>query len=245
MLERSDARLADTTVFAATGKVGDPAFDNLAAADKDIINRTFANFGKALAAYVRSLNSRNARFDRFVAGVRSALTSSEIHGFQLFVSKACVTCHAGPNFADDKFHALGVPQTGLHVPAADLGRNQDVTPLLASPFNADGVYSDNRTSGKLANLAQTEAQKGQFRTKSLRNVAQAGPFMHAGQLASLDDVIGLYAGGGGDVGTTGIVKDPLIVPLTLTTQDQAELVAFLGTLTGESLPVALIVDTSK
>ncbi len=240
-----DARLADTTVFAATGKVGDAAFDSLAAADKDIINRIFANYGKAIAAYVRTLNSRNARFDRFVAGDRSALTASELHGFQLFVAKACVTCHSGPNFSDDKFHALAVPQTGVHVPAADLGRNADVPALLASPFNVDGVYSDNRSTGKLTGLAQIDAQKGQFRTKSLRNVSEAGPFMHAGQLATLDDVITFYATGGGDVGTTGIVKDPLIVPLTLTTQDKADLVAFLGTLTGEALPVASLVDTSK
>ena len=240
-----DARLADATVFAATGKVGDAAFDNLVVADKDVINRIFANYGKAIAAYVRTLNSRNARFDRFVAGERTALTASEIHGFQLFVSAGCVTCHAGPNFSDDKFHALGAPQLGPHVPAADLGRFQDVPALLASPFNVDGTYSDNRATGKLTGLGQIEAQKGQFRTKSLRNVAQSAPFMHAGQLATLADVVGFYMIGGGDVTTSGFTKDPLIVPLTLTAQDTTDLVEFMGSLTGEPPPVATMVDISK
>ena len=240
-----DARLADTTVFAATGKIGDAAYDGLALADKQIIERILANYGKAVAAYMRTLVSRNAPFDRFVAGDRTAISPAAVRGFKTFLAKACVTCHSGPSFSDDKFHVLGVPQTGLHVPATDLGRNQDVGPLLASPFNVDGVYSDDRATGKLTGLIVDNTQKGQFRTKGLRNVAQAGPFMHAGQLATLADVVGFYKAGGGDVTTSGFVKDPLITPLTLTAQDTTDLVEFLGTLTGDPPPVATMVDISK
>ena len=176
---------------------------------------------------------------------RTAISPAAVRGFKTFLAKACVTCHSGPSFSDDKFHVLGVPQTGLHVPATDLGRNQDVGPLLASPFNVDGVYSDDRATGKLTGLIVDNTQKGQFRTKGLRNVAQAGPFMHAGQLATLADVVGFYKAGGGDVTTNGFVKDPLITPLTLTAQDTTDLVEFLGTLTGDPPPVATMVDISK
>ena len=240
-----DSRLADTTTFAATGKPGDAAFDGLSTADKDIINRIFANYGKAIAAYLRTLVSRDAPFDRFVAGDETAISASAVRGIKVFLAKGCVGCHSGPAFTDNQFHALVVPQSGTHVPATDLGRYADVPPLLASPFNTSGAYSDNTTTGKLTGLAQDAAQQGQFRTKSLRNVALTAPYMHAGQLATLDDVVAFYDQGGGDVGSSGIVKDARMVPLGLSVQDRADLVAFLETLSGEPVAAGALVDTSK
>ena len=190
----------------------------MAAADKAIVNRIYANYGKALAAYMRTLVSRNAPFDRFVAGDKTAISASAIRGLKLFLAKGCVECHSGPNFTDDQFHALVVPQTGPHVPAADLGRFR--TPaLLASPFNINGAFSDDTTPASSTPRAGRRAE-GQFRTKSLRNVAQSGPFMHSGQLATLDDVVDFYVGGG-DPGSSGIIKDPLLVPLNLSAQDKS------------------------
>src|SRR4029078_4913357 len=63
-----DPASANASRFPATGKPGQAAFDNMAAGDKDIVNRIYANYGKALAAYMRTLVSRNAPFDRFIAG---------------------------------------------------------------------------------------------------------------------------------------------------------------------------------
>lgn len=239
-----DPNAANASRFPATGKPGQPAFDNMAAADKDIINRIYANYGKALAAYMRTLVSRNAPLDRFIAGDANAISSAAKRGAKLFLTKGCVGCHAGPNFSDDSFHALLAPDA----PAAatpDLGRYTDVTGLLASPFNTDGAYSDDTTTGKLASLTQMDTMKGQFRTKSLRNIAQSAPYMHAGQLATLEDVIDFYDAGGGDPGSTGITKDPLMKPLGLSSADKADLVEFMKTLTGEPLPAAVVVDISK
>ena len=216
----------------------------MALADKEIVNRIYSNYGKALAAYMRTLVSGNSAFDRYVAGDKAAISNSAKRGLHLFLEH-CTSCHFGKNFADDKFHALAVPQTGPNVPPADLGRFTDVVPLIASPFNVNGVLSDDTTTGKLDGLAQADPQKGQFRTKSLRNIAQSGPYMHAGQLATLADVVAFYNAGGGDVGTTGIVKDPLIQPLGLDAGKQADLVELLKTLTGEPVPAALVVDISK
>ncbi len=241
-----DPNAADAARFPAAGKPGDAgAFDNMAPADQQIVNTIFANYGKAIAAYTRMLVSRDAPFDRFVAGDHTALTASEVHGLKLFLSSGCTTCHSGPSFQDGKFHALAVPQTGDHVPASDLGRFQDLPALLASPFNTAGAFSDDITTGKLAGLAQDASQQGQFRTKGLRNVAQSGPFMHSGQLATLADVIDFYNVGGGDPGTSGIVLDPAMHALGLTAQDETDLVAFLGALTGADIDAALLTDTSK
>jgi cytochrome c peroxidase len=241
-----DPASANASRFPASGKPGQASWDTgVLDADKPIILRIYANYGKALQAYMRTLVSRNAPFDRFIAGDATALSISAQRGAKLFLDKGCVGCHSGPDFTDNGFHALVVAQTGPHVPAADLGRYQDVPALLASPYNVNGAYSDDTTTGKLTGLVQDNMQKGQFRTKSLRNIAGAGPYMHSGQLATLEDVIDFYNQGGGDPGSSGIVKDPKMVPLGLSAGDKADLVAFLASLSGEPVAPSLVVDTSK
>jgi cytochrome c peroxidase len=240
-----DPKAVDAARFPISGKPGDAAWNNMAAADQGIVNTIFVNYGKAMQAYLRTLVSRNAPFDQFVAGHDSAISESAVRGLKLFLAKGCVSCHSGSHFSDGAFHALAVPQTGPHVPASDLGLYQDVPALLASPFNTNGSYSDDQRTGKLDGLVQVASQKGMFRTKSLRNLVGAAPYMHAGQLATLEDVVTFYDQGGGDPGTLGIVKDPRLVPLGLSAQDKIDLVAFLKTLTGDPIAENLVVDTSK
>jgi len=240
-----DPTAADASRFPATGHPGDAAgFDGMTTADKLIVTTIYANYGKALEAYVRKLVSADAPFDRFVAGDDHAISVSAVRGLKLFLAKGCATCHAGPAFTDNQFHALAVPQTGQNVPAADTGRFADVAAVLTNPFNTAGMFSDNTTTGKLTGVVQAASQTGQFRTKGLRNVATSAPYMHAGELATLADVIGFYNVGGGTA-PTGVTKDPLMVPLALSTADQADLVEFLKTLTGQPIDAALDLDTSK
>ena len=249
---RLDPANANAADFPASGKPkaaggADGPWELMAAADRTIANTIYANFGKAIAAYMRKLVSRNAAFDKYVAGDKSAISAAAESGLKVFLGKGeCVGCHSGPHFEDGQFHALGVPQSGPHVPAADLGRFTDVAPLLASPFNTNGAFSENASTGKLTGLVQAPAQTGQFRTKGLRGVGVTGPYMHSGQLATLDDVVAFYnAGGGSDLGDAGATKDAKIKPLGLSTQESADLVEFMKTLTGEDVPAALDTDTSK
>jgi cytochrome c peroxidase len=214
--------------------------------DQLIVNTILANYGKVLEAYVRKLVSRNAPFDQFVGGDSTAMSATALRGAQLFVGKArCISCHNGPNFSNDQFHNLGVPQVGLHVPATDDGRFKDVPPLLASPFNSAGAFSDDANTGRLLGLTNPmpASTKGQFRTPSLRGVAQTAPYMHSGQFATLGEVIDFYDAGGG-VPASG-TKDPLVFPLQLSTDEKADLLAFLAALSGEAVPAALLVNTSK
>jgi cytochrome c peroxidase len=223
----------------------DGPWETMAAGDRTIINRIFANYGKALAAYVRKLVSRNAAFDRYMAGDKKALGERARSGFKLFLGKGkCASCHSGPNFSDDKFHALGVAQTGPNVPGADLGRFQDVPPLLTSPFNVNGAFSDDTSTGKLTGLAQDPAMRGQFRTKGLRGVSDSAPYMHDGALATLEAVVDFYDQGP-QANDAGITTDPLFTALGLAAQEKSDLVEAMKSLSGEPVPANLLVDTSK
>ncbi len=245
-----DPAAVDASRFPATGKpkaagAPDGAWEGMAPADQAIVNRIFANFGKAIAAYLRLVVSRNSAFDKFVAGDATALDDSAKRGLKTFLGKGkCIGCHTGPNFTDDDFHDLGVPQTGPHVPATDLGRFTDVAPLLASPFNTSGAYSDSTSTGKLTGVTQTADLTARFRTKSLRNLSSSAPYMHSGQLAALTDVVDFYNGGGG-APQDGGAKDPKLAALGLSDQEKADLVAFLKSLDGDAVAAALLMDTSR
>lgn len=225
----------------------DGPWEMMTAADQDTVNRIMSNVGKSLQAYMRQLLSRNAPFDQYVAGNHGAISTQAKQGLQLFIGKAaCVACHNTPFFSDNKFHNTGVPQNlgGPHAPAMDPGRYGVIPALLAYGWNTNSKYSDDTMTGKLTGLSQTMSEMGQFRTKDLRQVAEVGPYMHAGQFATLPDVLNFYNKGGGDSGTYEGTKDPLIVPLNLTSDEQAEIVAFLQTLTGDPIPANLRQDTS-
>jgi cytochrome c peroxidase len=240
----------DTSRFPASAKpkamnAVDGPWELMTEADRAVANRVFVNFAKALEAYQRLLVSRNAPFDRFVAGDVTMLATSEVRGLKLFLGKAgCVGCHSGPHLSDGAFHNIGVAQTGAHVPAADNGRFADVPSLLMSGMNVDSTWSDDRQSGRLTGLTTTpgDETKAAFRTPSLRGVAETAPYMHAGQLGTLDDVVAFYDRGG-DTPSAG-TKSTLVKRLSLTTLERADLAAFLRTLSGDAVPAALVTDTS-
>jgi cytochrome c peroxidase len=243
-----DPTSPDAGRFPPSGKpkaagAADGPWEMMAPADQVIVNRIFANYGKAIGAYLRLLVSRNAPFDQFIAGNDAAISDSAKRGLKVFLNNNCVRCHSGPNFEDGQFHTLGVWQTGVRVPMTDFGRFTDLPTLLGSAFNSAGAYSDMPDGGKLTGLSQTLALMGQFRTKSLRGVAGSAPYMHAGQFDTLEQVIDFYDQGG-NIPPDGGVLDPLIVPLNLTAQEKTDLAAFLRTLDGDALPSALTTDTS-
>lgn len=215
----------------------DGVWEAMAGADKTIINRILANYGKALQAYTRKLVSREAPFDTFMAGDDAAISAAAKNGAALFAGKAgCINCHGGATFSDQGFHVLGVPGV------ADEGRFKDVPGLLGSLFNRNGDFSDDKLTGKLDGLTNPapESAKNAFRTPSLRGVALTAPYMHAGQKATLADVIDFYAVGGTVATGAGV-----LTPFAITPQEKADLIAFLGTLSGKPVPDALLVDTAK
>jgi len=170
---------------------------------------TMDKIEKAIASFERTLLSGNSPFDRYqYGGDRAALSAAAIRGLAIFTDKNrgnCSTCHIiGEKFAlftDGRFHNLG------------------------AGMNPDGELTD---PGRYA-WTGAEADRGAFRTPSLRNVAKTAPYMHDGSLKTLKDVVDFYAGGG----NSNPHLDSEIKPLRLSAQDRLDLVSFLESLTGE------------
>jgi cytochrome c peroxidase len=244
-----DANAPDASRFPPSGKPKaasepDGPWERMTPGDRDIVNRILVNSAKAMGAYMRLLVSRDAPFDRWVAGDPGAVTESAKRGARLFVGKAaCVGCHSGPALTDNKFHNIGVPQTGPNVPAIDSGRAGAFNGLRANPFNGGSTFSDDPAAGqaKLGGLSPAPSDLGAFRTSSLRNIAQTAPYMHTGSLPTLAAVIDFYDVGGA---TTGFEGTKVITPLALSAQERDDLVAFLETLTGDPIAESLRRDTS-
>lgn len=204
-------------------------------AQRTEVDRIFSNLGKAIAAFERSIVHEPTRFDRFAEAIRAgrepegdaALTDQEIYGLRLFIGRGnCVTCHNGPRFTDDHFHNTGVPPVpGL---PEDIGREAGAKQVLADPFNCLGRYSDARPedctelrfmAGKGPDLRRA------FKTPSLRGAATRPPYMHSGQVATLEEVLDHY------------VRAPAspdgrseLAPLKISDRERAALIAFLRTL---------------
>lgn len=178
------------------------AWEAMVEADRDAVNRIYANMGKAIAAYERLILPGPSRFDAYVeallAGDRqameAALTPDEVAGLRLFIGQAgCTRCHNGPLFTSDSFHNTGVPPREGKAP--DPGRQTGVTRLLADPFNCLGPYSDASPDdcAKLTSLNENDkALAGAFKPPTLRNITDTAPYMHAGQYGDLFSVMRHY-----------------------------------------------------
>ena len=223
------------------GPVSDPkaraSWEALTPAQQESVNGVFANVGKAIAAYERRIDPAAARFDAYVeaatqgdtAKMGSILSRDEIAGLKLFLGKGqCLQCHAGPLFTNNEFHNTGVPAAkGL---PADPGRLAGAKQVLQDEFNCLGRFSDAKPEqcGELRFLAEDSAnQLRQFRVPSLRNVAERGPYMHAGQFASLREVVEHY-----NRAPAAPQGHSELKPLGLSGREVEQLVAFLGTLSG-------------
>ncbi len=167
------------------------------------VARTYANIGKAIAAYERKIAFTPARFDRYVAAelagvphtANDLLTPDEEAGLRLFIGKAnCSTCHNGPLLTDNHFHNTGVPQSEQGA-ANDSGRTTGARSVVTSEFSCLSKYSDAKPEDcSELRFAVTEGAElvRAFKTPSLRNATVRGPFMHAGQFASMTEVLTHY-----------------------------------------------------
>lgn len=227
----------------ASADAPDGPWEMMAEPDRQTVNQILANVGKTFEAYERQLIGGPSPFARYLRDVDAGdFSVAARRGLGLFVGKAaCNECHRGPVLSDNEFHNVGVPQAvGENTPTIDEGRYADSAVLLSDTFNSAGRFSADPAAGaaKLAGVdSADETTKGQFRTKSLLDVAETGPYFHNGSASTLRAVVQHYNAGGGDVGSYSGPLDPKVRPLGLSDAEVDDLVAFLRSLTGE--PVAL------
>ena len=222
----------------SAGPVADPAaraaWDAMTAQDRDAATRVFVDIGKAIAAYERTITFAPTRFDLFVDAwardgtlPKTILDENERAGLQLFAGKAnCTQCHNGPLLSNNGFHNTGVPAgKGL---APDRGRLPAVEAVKGDEFNCRSRWSDaaGDQCAELDFLAPASAaQERAFKVPSLRGVSKRAPYMHAGQFATLREVLQHY--NRAEPAPAGRTE---LKPLHLTAAELDQLEAFLRAL---------------
>ncbi|MHB8834769.1 MAG: cytochrome-c peroxidase [Candidatus Methylomirabilia bacterium] len=171
----------------------------------------------AIAAFERTLVSRDAPLDRYLAGDEQALSSAAKAGLEIFTGKGrCSTCHAGGNLAGDGFHALNVPES------PEFERDPRVSATRRFVAKVSG-YEDFRTlaedPGRFLVTKDKRDWKA-FRTPTLREIARTAPYMHNGIFSTIEEVIAFVDRGGGEGNTA-------LKPLGLTEEEKEALRAFL------------------
>ncbi|WP_291696011.1 cytochrome c peroxidase [Bradyrhizobium sp.] len=99
-------------------------------------------------------------------------------------------------------------------------------------FQDIGLPSDDSGRGQF--LPAVIKMQHAFKTPSLREITHRAPYMHDGSLATLEQVVDHYDGGGIDRPS----RSDLMKPLGLTPDEKSDLVAFLKTLTSDLTPTA-------
>jgi cytochrome c peroxidase len=208
----------------------------------DLFEKTFGakdingeKISKAMSQFLRSMVTYQSKFDEAKKANFGTFTIEEKKGMELFTKKLhCSNCHGGDNF------------------------NESVDGEQAFNIGLDAEYTDNG----VGQLNTDKKKNGFFKIPSLRNVALTAPYMHDGRFNTLEEVAAHYnnlqnhpnltvnlrnftwegnGGGTNSGGNTGWNSSPInssfnrIIPLQLTPTDQKALVAFLKTLTDESL----------
>lgn len=177
---------------------------------------TADRIGLAIEQFEFTLISNQSKYDAYLRG-EVQLSPEEERGRLLFFSEfdpffnqkggECFHCHGGFNFTNDEYMNNGLDAENTH---ADLGRFM---------------------------VTNDEQDKAKFKVPSLRNIEKTGPYMHDGRFATLEEVIDHYNNDVKPSSTT----DPLLFHsmepggLQLTTQEKADLIAFLKTLTDNNL----------
>jgi cytochrome c peroxidase len=213
------------------------AWQSMSPERRDQVNRVYVNMGKAIAAYVRLILPGPSRFDRYaeaaIKGDKEAMqklfSPEEAEGLRLFIGKAkCINCHNGPMLTNGDFHNTGVPQPPNLM--ADRGRAEGIRMVHSDLFNCLGKYSDAgpEDCAELKYMdTRTDRYEGAFKTPTLRNVADRPPYMHAGQFATLREVLEHYR----SVKPGGVISAEL-EHRDLSEMDLDRLEAFLKTLSG-------------
>ncbi len=146
---------------------------------------------KAIAEFEKTLTTPNSRFDQWLLGNKSAISQTELEGYQLFKNSGCVACHNGPAVGANSFQKMG----------------------LVKPYQ-----TDNQAEGRIA-VTGKDSDRFVFKVPTLRNVELTYPYFHDGGAETLAEAVDIMG--------------QLQLGRKFTATENAKIVAFLKTLTGE------------
>ncbi len=175
------------------------------------------NMSLALEQFLLTLVSKDSKFDQFFPNKFSILTTEEQRGAILFNTLIdldlpttpgadCFHCHGGALVQQQNPSGGGITSNGLDANPQDPG---------------------------LGAITGRTSDFGTFKTPSLRNIALSAPYMHDGRFSTLEEVVNFYS-------DSIHFNAPNISPqlaghggkqMKLTTEQKAQLVAFLKTMT--------------
>jgi cytochrome c peroxidase len=231
----------------AAGTADKPtAFDQRPEAQKAAINTVFRNFGRAIAAFERTIVTTDAPFDRFADKFATTANPTqvlgegfgepELRGLRIFTGRGnCILCHNGGTFTDHQFHNVGLPP--VKSDSIDLGRAQGMLIARDSEFGCFGAFAAQDEAAKSSSEScrelkylETESAEavGAFKTPTLRNLRDTAPYGHDGRFPRLRDVLNHY-NNLGTINTVGHTEESL-KPLGLSSGEIDDLEAFLMTL---------------
>ena len=120
---------------------------------------TKENITDAIAEYEKTLITPNSPFDRYLRGDKDSISKEQQEGYELFITKGCISCHQGKNVGGNMYNKFGVI---MSIDIKNLGRY---------------------------NITKNRQDKYFFRVPSLRNVALTAPYFHNGSQKDLRQVI--------------------------------------------------------
>jgi cytochrome c peroxidase len=153
---------------------------------------------RATATFMRTVITRNTRWDRFLAGENGALTPAQRRGARLFFTSApsggagCYTCHSGPmlnkqvtdpdvagvgQFVEENFFNLGL-------------RDHPLQALNRAARNDPNHLDEGRRE-----ITFRDSDAFKFRTLTLRQLRDAKFFFHNGSFTSVKDVVRYFNAG--------------------------------------------------
>jgi cytochrome c peroxidase len=127
---------------------------------------TADNVAKTLATYMRTIISKETAWDRFQRGDQAAVSAEAQQGYQVFLKAKCENCHSGFLFSDLQYHNVGI---GMKTKQPDVGR---------------------------FTVTKNERDTGAFKTPTLRDIGDSGPYFHDGSVATLEEAVRMMVNGG-------------------------------------------------
>lgn len=218
-------------------RLGKKTWKNLRANVKFKINVTFANIGRAIASYERSIQPKYGKLEMFYDQLKGddltrqpILDAQQQAGLKLFLDVGktqCMNCHNGPLMSNGGFHNIGTgSREGSQL---DFGRVIGIEAVFQDEFNCFGNYSgvppNECVALRFVNRRDNHSPLlGAYKVPTLRGLGKTAPYGHDGRFQNLEAIVRHY-------------QEPPkesfrheLIPLEVSEQEIEDLVRFLKVL---------------